>query len=238
MEIQFHGHSCFSLSDGETKVLVDPFLKPHNPAAVATAEEVDATHLFLTHGHVDHCADAVAVAKRCGSSCVAIVELAKWLEEQGVEDVADPNLGGTVSFDWGWVKLVPAWHTNTVPGNPDSPLSATGGHAIGTAAGLVIEIGGVTVYHAGDTCLFGDMRLIAERNPIDVALLPIGGHYTMDRHDAAVAVELIGAETVIPMHFDTFPPIATDAGAFKDEVESQTSSQVVVLSPGESHSTG
>jgi L-ascorbate metabolism protein UlaG (beta-lactamase superfamily) len=238
MEIQFHGHSCFSLIDGKTKVLLDPFLKPNNPAAVATAEEVDATHLFLTHGHADHCADAVAVAKRCGSSCVAIVELAKWLEEQGVEEVSDPNIGGTVSFDWGWVKLVPAWHTNTVPGNPDSPFSATGGHAIGTATGLVIEIGGVTVYHAGDTCLFGDMKLIAERNPIDIALLPIGGHYTMDRHDAVVAAELIGAGTVIPMHFDTFPPIETDAAAFKADVESQTSSKVVVLSPGEAHSTG
>jgi L-ascorbate metabolism protein UlaG (beta-lactamase superfamily) len=239
MEIQFHGQSCFSLIEGDTKVLVDPFLKPHNPAAVAGAEEVDATHLFLTHGHADHCADAVAVAKRCGSSCVAIVELAKWLEEQGVEDVADPNIGGTVSFDWGWVKLVPAWHTSTVPGNPDSPFSATaGGTSLGTGTGLVIEIGGVTVYHAGDTGLFSDMKLIAERNPIDVALLPIGGHYTMDRHDAAVAAEFVGAGTVIPMHYDTFPAIETDAAAFKDEVESKTSSRVVLLSPGEAHATG
>ena len=239
MEIQFHGHSCFSLVEGETKVLIDPFLKPNNPAAVATAEEVDATHVLLTHGHVDHCADAVAVAKRCGSSCVAIVELANWLGEQGVEDVADPNLGGTVSFDWGWVKLVPAWHTSTIAGNSDSPYSATaGGSPLGTPAGLVIEIGGVTVYHAGDTCLFGDMGLIAERNPIDVALLPIGGHYTMDRHDAAYAAGLIGAGTVIPMHYDTFPPIETDAAAFKDEVEARTASQVILLSPGESHTTG
>ena len=91
----------------------------------------------------------------------------------------------------------------------------------GTPAGLVISIGGVTVYHAGDTCLFGDMKLIAERNPVDVALLPIGGHYTMDRHDAVAAAELIGAGTVIPMHYDTFGPIETDAEAFKAEVESK-----------------
>jgi L-ascorbate metabolism protein UlaG (beta-lactamase superfamily) len=238
MEIQFHGHSCFSLVESETKVLIDPFLKPNNPAAVVTADEVDATHVLITHGHVDHCADAPAVAKRCGSSCVAIVELANWLGEQGVEDVADPNLGGTVSFDWGWVKLVPAWHTSTIAGNPNAPYSATaGGSSLGTPAGLVIQIGGVTVYHAGDTCLFGDMSLIAERNPVDVALLPIGGHYTMDRHDAAYAAELIGAATVIPMHYDTFPPIETDAAAFKDEVEARTGSQVVLLSPGESHTT-
>jgi L-ascorbate metabolism protein UlaG (beta-lactamase superfamily) len=96
----------------------------------------------------------------------------------------------------------------------------------------------VTVYHTGDTCLFGDMKLIGERNPVDVAMLPVGGHYTMDRHDAAVAAELIGAGTVIPMHYDTFPPIETDSGAFKEEVESKTSSKVVLLTPGETHSTG
>ena len=102
-------------------------------------------------------------------------------------------------------------------------------------AGLVVNLNGTTVYHLGDTCLFGDMKLIAERTPVDVALVPIGGHYTMDRHDAAVAVELIGAGTVIPMHYNTFPPIETDAEAFKSEVESKTDSQVVILEPGESH---
>ena len=106
---------------------------------------------------------------------------------------------------------------------------------IGTAAGLVINIGGTTLYHLGDTCLFSDLKLIAERTPVDVALIPIGGHYTMDRHDAAVAAELIGAATVIPIHYDTFPPIETDAEAFKSEVESKTTSKVVVLQPGETH---
>ena len=100
----------------------------------------------------------------------------------------------------------------------------------------MINIGGVTVYHLGDTCLFSDLRLIAERTPVDVALIPIGGHYTMDRHDAVVAAELVGAQTVIPCHYDTFPPIETDAEAFKAEVESKTSSSVVILDPGESHS--
>jgi L-ascorbate metabolism protein UlaG (beta-lactamase superfamily) len=235
MEIKFHGHSCFELSEGEATVLVDPFLKPNNPSAVATAEEVDPTHIVISHGHADHMADAVPVAKRTGAHCVAIVELAKWLEARGVE-VSDPNLGGTVEFDWGWVKLVPAWHTSTLPGSEESPFSAEHGTAIGTAAGLLIKIGGVTVYHAGDTCLFSDMKLIAERNPIDVAMLPVGGHYTMDPHDGVVAAGFVGAATVIPMHFDTFPPIEIDSAAFKEEVESKTSSSVIVLSPGESHS--
>jgi L-ascorbate metabolism protein UlaG (beta-lactamase superfamily) len=235
MEIKFHGHSCFELSEGETTVLVDPFLKPNNPAAQTTAEDVEPTHVVISHGHVDHMADAVGVATRTGAECVAIVEIANWLEEQGVENVHDPNLGGTVAFDWGWVKLVPAWHTSTIAGSAEAPFSPTAGTVTGTPAGLLIDIGGKTIYHAGDTCLFGDMKLIAERNPVDIALLPIGGHYTMDRHDAVVAADFIGAGTVIPMHYDTFPPIATDSGAFKAEVESQTSSQVVLLEPGESH---
>ncbi len=236
MEIKFHGHSCFELSAGAATVLVDPFLKPNNPAAVATAEEVEPTHVAISHGHADHVADAVSVVKRTGAECVAIVELAKWLEEQGIESVYDPNLGGTIEFDWGWVKLVPAWHTNTIPGSSESPFSPTSGTVIGVPAGLLIEIGGKTVYHAGDTCLFSDMKLIAERNPVDVALLPIGGHYTMDRHDAVVAAGFLGAPTVTPMHYNTFPPIETDSSAFKADVEAQTSSQVVLLEPGDTHS--
>jgi L-ascorbate metabolism protein UlaG (beta-lactamase superfamily) len=238
MEIKFHGHSCFELSEGETTVLIDPFLKPSNPAAVASAEDVEPTHVVVSHGHADHIADAVGVATRTGAECVAIVEVANWLEEQGVEKVHDPNLGGTVSFDWGWVKLVPAWHTSTIAGSADAPYSPTPGTVTGTPAGLLINLGGVTVYHAGDTCLFGDMKLIAERNPVDVAMLPIGGHYTMDRHDGVVAADFVGAATVIPMHFDTFPPIETDSAAFKAEVEAKTSSTVIVLEPGQSHTTG
>ncbi len=236
MEIRFHGQSCFELSDGAgATLLVDPFLKPNNPAAVATADEVEPTHIALSHGHADHVADAVPVAKRTGAHCVAIVELANWLEGQGIEAVSDPNLGGTVEFDWGSIKLVPAWHTNTIPGSEEAPFSAEHGTPIGTAAGLVIKIGGKTIYHTGDTCLFGDMKLIAERDPIDILMAPIGGHYTMDRHDAVVAAGFVGAGTVIPMHYDTFPPIETDAEAFKADVESQTSSRVVLLKPGETH---
>jgi L-ascorbate metabolism protein UlaG (beta-lactamase superfamily) len=236
MEIKYHGHSCFELVDGETALLVDPFLKPNNPAALATAEEVDATHIAVTHGHADHIADAVPVAKRTGAHCVAVVEIAEWLKARGLENVSDPNLGGTVSFDWGSVKLVPAWHTSTLPGSEEALFSPEHGAAVGTAAGLIITIGGQTIYHAGDTCLFGDMKLIGERHPIDIAMVPIGGHYTMDRHDAVAAVEFIGAATVIPMHYDTFPPIETDAGAFKADVEAQTSSRVVVLAPGDTDS--
>jgi L-ascorbate metabolism protein UlaG (beta-lactamase superfamily) len=236
MEIKFHGQSCFELREGETTVLVDPFLAPNNPAAVHTAEEVEPTHIAISHGHADHMADAVPVAKRTGAHCIGIVELAEWLKGQGVDAISDPNFGGTVEFEWGYVSIVPAWHTNTLPGSESAPFSAEHGIVLGPAAGLVIKIGETTVYHAGDTCLFSDMKLIAERSDVDVFLVPIGGHYTMDRRDAVVACQFVGAPTVIPMHFNTFPPIETDAEAFKADVESQTSSKVVILEPGQTHS--
>ena len=233
MKVKFHGQSCFEFTEGDATVVVDPFLKPNNPIAVHTAEEVDATHVLLTHGHADHIADAAALCKRTGAPAVAIVETAGWLADQGVEETFDPNLGGTVEFDWGSVKLVQAFHTNTMPGSGDNPFSADTGTPVGQAAGLIITIGGKTIYHAGDTGLFGDMELIARRHPVDIAILPIGGHYTMDRQDAAFAAGLIGAGTVIPCHYDTFPPIEADAEAFKADVEDQSSSEVVILAPGE-----
>jgi L-ascorbate metabolism protein UlaG (beta-lactamase superfamily) len=225
MEIRFLGHACFELTEGDARVLVDPFLTG-NPKAAATADEVDPTHILLTHGHPDHYGDVEDIAKRTGAQLVAIVEIANELSDAGIENVADPNLGGTVKFDWGWVKLVPAWHTSTTPKGQ-----------VNTPAGLLIGIGGKTVYHLGDTALFSDLQLIARRgNPIDVALMCIGGHYTMDRIDAVTAAEFLGAGTVIPCHYDTFPPIETDAEAFKSDVESGTSSKVAVLQPGEAFS--
>jgi L-ascorbate metabolism protein UlaG (beta-lactamase superfamily) len=225
VEIRFLGHASFEIADGSARILIDPFLRPDNPAAAVGPEEVDPTHVLLTHGHGDHMTHAVEVAKRTGAKCVGLVELARWLSEQGVEDVVDLNLGGTVELEFGWVKLVPAFHTNTLPD----------GRVIGLSAGLVIGVGAATVYHLGDTCLFSDLRLIAARTPVNVALVPIGGHYTMDQDDAVTAAELLDADIVIPMHYDTFPPVEADPERFKAEVESRTSSEVVILRPGESY---
>ena len=235
MEIRYVGHSTFELADGDTRVLIDPFLKPNSPVATVTASELDPTQILITHGHVDHVADAVAVAKSSGAPVAAVPEIANWLQGQGIENVSDPNLGGTIPLEGGWAKMVQAFHTSTLPGSDEKPFSAEHGTPIGQCAGWVVNLGVTTVYHAGDTCLFGDMKLIAERTPIDVALLPIGGHYTMDRHDAAYAAGLIGATTVIPMHYDTFPAIETDAESFRADVEADTSSAVVVLEPGATH---
>jgi L-ascorbate metabolism protein UlaG (beta-lactamase superfamily) len=216
MDIRFLGHSCFELSEGDTRVLIDPFLSG-NPAAAVGPDEVDPTHIFLTHGHSDHYGDIVDIAKRTSAQVVAIVELAGELGEEGVENVADPNIGGTVEFDGGWVRLTPAWHTSTTPKG-----------LVNTPAGLVINLGG--------TGLFSDLVLPGRRDDIDVALMCIGGHYTMDPVDGAVAAELVGAKQVIPCHYNTFPPIEQDAQKFKSDVESRTDSEVVVLEPGGTHS--
>jgi L-ascorbate metabolism protein UlaG (beta-lactamase superfamily) len=225
VEIRFLGHACFELIEGDTRVLIDPFLTD-NPSAAVGADEVEPTHLFLTHGDFDHYGDIEAIAKRTGAQVVVATEIADELTEAGFENVADPNIGGTVTFDWGWVKLTPAWHTSVTPKGQ-----------VNVPAGLLVKLGGKTVYHLGDTALFSDLKLVAGRgDPIDVALMCIGGHYTMDRIDAVTAAEFVGATTVIPCHYNTFPPIETDAEAFKADVEAQTSSKVEILQPGETFS--
>jgi L-ascorbate metabolism protein UlaG (beta-lactamase superfamily) len=222
MDIRFLGHACFELTEGDTRILIDPFLTG-NPKAAVKAEELEPTHIFLTHGHADHIGDTVEIAKRTSAQVVAITELANELQEDGVENVSDPNMGGTVRFNGGWVRVVPAWHTSTTPKG-----------TVNTPAGLVIDVGGTTVYHLGDTALFSDLKLVADRDDVDVALMCIGGHYTMDRQDAVIAAGLVGAKTVIPCHYNTFPPIETDAEAFKKDVKA---SDVVILDPGQTHST-
>jgi L-ascorbate metabolism protein UlaG (beta-lactamase superfamily) len=222
MDLRFLGQSCFTLSDGDTTVLIDPFLTG-NPKAAASAEEMNPTNLLLTHGHADHFGDTVEIAKRTGAPVQAITEIAHELSQEDIE-ATDTNLGGTAEYEWGSVKLVPALHTSTTPkGTVSAP------------AGLVIDFKGTIVYHLGDTSLFSDLQLVGKRRPIEIALVCIGGHYTMDRFDAVDAAQLIGAQTVIPCHYNTFPAIEADAQAFKSDVESQTSSQVVVLEPGETH---
>jgi L-ascorbate metabolism protein UlaG (beta-lactamase superfamily) len=222
MDVGFLGHACFTLSDGGTTVLIDPFLTG-NPKAAIAADDVSATTILLTHGHGDHVGDTVAIAQRTGAPVVAITELAGELGEEGLE-VHNPNLGGTVKFDWGWVKLVPAWHTSTTPKG-----------TVNTPAGLLINFMDTIVYHLGDTCVFSDLQLVGKRAPIDVALMCIGGHFTMDSTDAVDAAQLVAAKTVIPCHYDTFPLIETDVQAFKAAVEVSAPSSVVILDPGQSH---
>jgi len=222
MDIRYLGHAAVALEHDGTTVLVDPFLTG-NPKAAAQASDVQADAILLTHGHFDHLGDTVDIARRTGAPVLAIVELAAELSGELGEDhvVHNPNLGGTVEFEWGSARLVPAWHTAVSPsGTPHTP------------AGLVVELGGARIYHVGDTALFSDLSLVRRRGHLDVALVPVGGHFTMDRFDAVAATELIGADVVIPIHYDTFPPIETDVQAFKEDVEQAGFAEVIVLEPG------
>src|SRR5690349_14675192 len=157
-EVRFLGHACFTLSDGgDTTVLIDPFLTG-NPKGAISADDVAATTILVTHGHGDHVGDTVAIAKRTGAEVIAITELAGEFGEDGCQ-VRDPNLGGTEKFDWGWVKVVPAWHTSTTPKG-----------VVNTPAGLLINFEDTVIYHLGDTCVFSDLQLVGKRTPIDIAL--------------------------------------------------------------------
>lgn len=223
MDITFLGHATFTLTDGSTTLLVDPFLD-QNPVASVKADEVEATTILLTHGHFDHHADTVAIAKRTGANVIAIKELADEVAQDDIE-VADPNFGGKVDQPWGSVRLLPAWHSGTTPKGTIHP-----------PAGLLIELGGKRVYFTGDTSLFTDLQLAKRYGRIDLCVLPIGGHYTMDQFDAVTAAEWIGADAYIPCHYDTFPPIEADAEQFKKDVQDGGFGEVHVLKPGESTS--
>lgn len=225
MKLTWLGHSAFLLENGDAQVLIDPFLSG-NPVASAKPEQFSPQTILLTHAHNDHVGDTVAIAKRAGSKVIATFELGTWIGTQGVENAVGANHGGTVAFAGGTVKFVPAWHTSSYEHNGQVV-------APGVPAGLVVKMGDKTLYFSGDTAVFLDMQLIGEEG-LDVAVLPIGGHFTMGPDDALKAVKFLHPKTVIPCHYGTFPPIEQDEDAFKRQVESQTDAKCVVLKPGES----
>jgi L-ascorbate metabolism protein UlaG (beta-lactamase superfamily) len=227
-KLTFVGHATFLLEDDAGNVVaIDPFITG-NPAATISAGDVQPNTILITHAHNDHVGDAVELAKRTNAKVITIVELADWLETQGVPEVVGLNHGGTTAFAGGTVKVVPAWHSSAYWDGEQLV-------GFGVPAGLVVRFGGRTFYFAGDTALFGDMRLIGEEG-IDVAILPIGDHFTMGPDDAARAAEFVGARTVIPCHYNTFPPIKQDPEAFRAKVAKRApQTQVVILAPGESY---
>lgn len=221
MNIAYYGHSCVQVQ-GTKRILVDPYLTG-NPKATIAADEVEADYILVTHAHGDHLGDTVEIAKRTGAKVVAIIELANWLEKQGLE-VHSMNIGGAYTFSDGFkVKMTQAWHS----GDFDD------GRAGGAACGFLFWLDGVCFYHAGDTGLFGDIGRVIGKHNIDVAFLPIGGNYTMGPTDALIATGWLGCQFVVPIHFNTYPGIAQDGEAFKEQIENKTHTQCVLMDPGD-----
>lgn len=221
MKLRFLGQSGFQIQHGEHEVVIDPFVS-QNPASPVEASELSPSHILLTHAHGDHYGDTPDIAKRTGATVVAAVEIAQYVSQRGMEGHG-MNIGGSFQFPFGRVQFTPAWHSSSFP-------DGTYG---GMPTGIVLEIDGKRIYHAGDTALFSDMRLIG-RKGLDLAMLPIGDFFTMGPDDALEAVKLLAPKAVIPIHYDTFDAIAQDAQAFKARVERETDARCLVLQPGDS----
>ena len=223
IELTYHSHACFSIAVGDTHLLIDPFLSG-NPLADVSANEVQADYILVSHGHGDHVGDTVEIAKRTGAMTISNFEIQNWLLAQGVERAHALHIGGGYDFPFGRVKLTIAHHGSALPD----------GSYGGNPAGFLLSLGGKKIYHACDTGLFYDMKLIGEEG-LDVAILPIGDNFTMGPDDALRAVKLLEPKVVIPSHYNTFDVIQQDPYAFAARVEAETPAKCVVLKPGGSY---
>ena len=222
MEISYHGHSIVKFVTNGVSILIDPFIRG-NAITDLTVEEEKPDVILLTHGHNDHVGDTVELAKANDALVVAPNELANWISWQGVR--AHPmHIGGSYEFDFGKVKFTQAFHGSSYVTDNNEIIY------MGMPSGILFFAEGLTIYHAGDTALFGDMKLIGERHPIDVAFLPIGDNFTMGPEDAAYAVSLLKPRIVVPIHFNTFPVIKQDVNRFKELV---TNAEVQLLQAGQ-----
>jgi L-ascorbate metabolism protein UlaG (beta-lactamase superfamily) len=224
--LTFHGHSCVQIAVEEQSLLIDPFLRG-NALAVSQPEDIKTNFILLTHAHTDHILDAEPIAKANQAKVVAVVELATYMSWKGLETIG-MNMGGTVDLGFAQAKMVQAYHTSGIVIEDKQQIMYGG-----MPAGYVIQAGGKTILHAGDTSLFSDMKMIGERYDIDVAFIPIGGHYTMDPEDALQAAQWYGAKLTIPVHWNTFPAIQQDANKFVTRL-AEHGLQGKVLQPGES----
>lgn len=223
-ELTYHAHASYSLSNGSHDLLFDPFITG-NPLVTISADDLNPDYILLTHGHGDHIGDAVPIARRSEATIIASFELANYCEAQGAE-THDLGIGGSYAFPFGRVKLMQATHSSSITTDDGTIVY------LGNPAGIIVRFDGKTIYNTGDTGLFGDMALIGRLEKPDVVIMPIGDNYTMGIDDAVEAVRMIGAGTVIPVHYNTFPVIEQDPNEFVDKVGDLA--RCVVLKPGES----
>lgn len=220
----YYGHSTFGIDADGTRIIVDPFFAPNSPVAPVRADQIECDVMLITHGHADHIADAVSIAKRTGCQVIANFEVCNWLGAKGVENTHGMNPGGGYNFPFGRVKMTIAHHSSSMPD----------GSYGGVPGGFLIHFNeGTDIYLAGDTALTYDMRLIGEAGGVDVAALPIGDNFTMGPEDAVTAAQFVGAKKVIPIHYNTWPPIAQDAHAFARALEMEAGIGCVVMVPGD-----
>jgi len=223
--LTWHGHSTFMLlADGGEHILFDPFLDDNPKSDITKSDIGRLDYVLCSHGHFDHFADAVPLARRTGATLVGTFELVAFAESKGVEKVHGMNVGGGYRFPFGYVKLTPALHSGSIAGDDEGRFTTI-------ANGFWLDLNGKRLYHSGDTALLTDMQLL--RGRVDVALLPIGDNFTMGPEDAARAVEFIEPRVVIPMHYNTWDLIAQDPAAFRTRVGGRA--EVVVLEPGGSY---
>ncbi|MDQ0272081.1 metal-dependent hydrolase [Cytobacillus purgationiresistens] len=221
MKVSFHGHSIVKVQTEDKTILFDPFITG-NELTDLKVEEEKPDVIIVTHGHGDHLGDTIELAKKNNSLVIGNAELASYLGFHGV-NTHGMSIGGAYQFDFGKVKLTQAFHgTGLVTDNNEIIY-------LGMPAGVLLTINSKTIYHAGDTGLFSDMKLIGDRHPIDLAFIPIGDNFTMGPEDAAYAVQLLGAKQVVPIHYNTFPPIKQDPHKFAQMVEGDS---VKVLEAG------
>ena len=220
--LHYHGHSTFSLELSGGTVVFDPFLTG-NPAAVANVYDLAADLICVSHAHDDHVADVAALAGHTGATVVSNFEIANHFAKQGIENTVGVNPGGTYDAGFCRVKWTIAFHSS----------SFDDGSYGGEANGILLSSEGLRLYFAGDTALFSDMKLIGGGN-LDVALLPIGDHFTMGVEDSLQAIRFLETRIAVPMHYNTFPPIAQDAAAWARRVEAETDAHPLVLQPGAS----
>jgi L-ascorbate metabolism protein UlaG (beta-lactamase superfamily) len=224
ISITWHGHATFTLNFDGKNVVVDPFFAGNNPAAKTAVADVTADFILQTHGHGDHIADTVGLAKQSGALVIGNFEICNWIAAQGHENNHAMNTGGGWDFPFGRVKMTPALHSS---GLPDGAYG-------GDPAGYVVSTGGKNIYVAGDTALFSDMALIG-RMGLDVAILPIGDNFTMGPDDSLLAIDYLKPQVVIPCHYNTWPLIAVDAQDWARRVSTETSAKPVVLDVDETY---